>query len=377
MRRSLKYILLIHLLLCTHIISKAHAEICTGVRIYNNQWQETWLMTAAPEVSLKGKWLALQFDGTFGTYSPKASPQNYILQSRMSAIPMINLNMGVLETMIGYGFAYQFLREEIYTEPAQWTFSSTQETSGEFRFLLGLGFSVSDRMNLHLNGGYHFINEDNSAYSFGMSFGFKSITGASDSPKPENIKPRKLLSPPEKDVISTEPEIIAEEAEEPQTKIIPPVSDDTALIKTVCIIGTEDPFINEVNADIESAFRENGIRIIDWEKIRAAAWQQYEHSYAENSNATLNPSDFFLTNSQILYNVADAFDLNAVIETKLRYVYETYGGEISVNAAYVRAIHPKSGKVLFSINHEKLESSFSDCKSALISELVLKLKEYK
>ena len=373
MWHPIKSISFILVLLFQMTVPGIHAEICTGIRLYNNQWQETWLMTPAPEVTLSGKWIALQFDGAMGTYIPKAKPQNYILQTRFSVVPMFRLKFGVLETMLGYGFAYQFRREEQLNDSNQWTFLSPQENSGEFRFLLGLGFSLSEYMNLHLNFGYHYLNKDNMAYSSGLSIGFNKMVIQSGSKKPNGERLESLLSPPEKEDAPRKTQTVIEKKNKREATTIPQAPKDTIRIKTVCLVSTKDEFINEINASIESALIKNGTSVLSWEKIKEAVWQHYRNTQTSSANNILDQSDFFMTDSQILFNGADLFDLDAAIETRLRYIYETYGGEILVNAAYLRALHPKTGEVLISIDYDNPESTLAECKAFLISELLKKI----
>ncbi|NQT25037.1 hypothetical protein HQ585_06770 [candidate division KSB1 bacterium] len=353
-----------------------YAEISTGIRVYNNQWHETWLITPAPVLTFSSKWMALQFDGTFGTYSPQAAPYNYIIQSRFSMIPMLRLKVGPIESGLGYGYAYQFSRNEILNKSDQWEFSSLQENSGEFRFLIGLGFSVSDHLNFHVNGGYHYLNQNNLAYSFGMSIGFKQ--SISEIPEKESVTDNRP-SPDNQSINTVErsdsqPAIEITNQTKSQVPELEPKA--TAQIKTVCLIGTQDKFINEINASLEAALIKNGTSVLSWDKIKVAVRKHHQKMRIEESNGNSSyddRDDFFMNDMQIFFNGAELFALDAVIDTKLRYIYETYGEEILVNAAYIRVLHPKTGEILIAIEYDKPESSYSECKAALTTQLIQKL----
>jgi hypothetical protein len=376
MWRLYNRILTIAIFIFTLQVPASHTEISAGIRFYNNQWQETWLLTPAPELTFSSKWVALQFDGRMGTYSPVSAPDNYVLQSHFAMIPMLRLKVGPLESSLGYGYAYRFRREEIYNDSEEWEFSSTQESGGEFRFLFGLGFSVSERMNLHLNGGYHYLNEDNRAFSFGMNLGFKSsnpVIQKVESEMPDSI------SDPVETVNSPEPPV-SQPAKQIENKTPTPTPatkpEENRRIKTVCLIETNDNFINEINASLEAALISNGISVLNWAKIKEAVRLNYQDQNTNNLNSIstqANRDDWLMDDMQTLFNGAGLFPLDAAIETRLRYIYETYGGAILVNAAYVRLLDPQTGEVIITIEYDKPESSFSECKTALTMEVIQKL----
>lgn len=348
------------------LIPAIRSEISTGVRLYNNQWQKTWLITPAPELTFSGRWVALQIDGALGTYSPPPSSKNYITQSRISMIPMFHLSLGPVETHLGYGYAYQFRREEIFTASDEWVFNSFRESSGEFRFLLGLGFSLSDHLNCHFDGGYHYLNSKALAYSFGIRVGFKQCVTQITHTETSLEQRESLLKSVESTIEDSnlnKNNYTSSELERTEKFV------ETPTLKTVCMVGTQDKFINELNSTLEAALVKKGISVLSWDKIKSAVRQQYNGSRDTPLKYSAQ-DDFFMDDMQIIFNGSELFPLDAVIETKLRYIYETYGGEILVNAAYIRLLHPKTGEVLGALEYDKPESSFSECKAALTSRLI-------
>lgn len=356
----------------------SRADIATGVRIYNNQWQDTWLMTPAPEITFTGRWIALQADGTMGTFSPASSQDNYIIQSRFSVIPMLRAKFGPLETGIGYGFAYRFRREEIAAGSDRWAFSSVQETGGEFRFLAGFVFSLSDRLNLHLNGGYHYLTDEAMAYSAGISLGFKRMTVVTRAAEPEMDDGSDPVQTVESLAEKPEPDRPDEKPteESASTAIYKPKPQAAPQIQTVCFIGTEDRFINEINASLGAALIQKGIHVLNWDMLKTAVLKDIEAKADQEvspNRSQASRNDFLMDDQQILINASSLFPLNAAIETKLRYVYETYGGAVMVNAAYVNMLDPQTGHALFTIAYEKPESTLTECKTVLTEQLVRKM----
>lgn len=373
-------------ILITSFLSPAvlHSEISTGVRIYNNRWHETWLMTPAPEVTLSTKWFAVQWDGTFGTYAPSAAPENYMIQYRLSLVPMMRLQAGPLESFLGYGLAYRFLREEIPLESNQWAFSSLQEVRGTFRFLLGLGISISERMNLHLNGGYHYQNEDNLAFSFGMSLGFKQ-TSAVDQPAPADTEKAPPADNSSDDSKFNSAQTPSEKKPAESPAALSPASNAASSaaaaesagagalsrkpIQTVCFIETRDKFINEINASLGASLIEKGIHVLSWEMIKTAVREHHQTQFSKTGDSSADRNDYLMDEMKIIINASSLFPLDAVIETKLRYIYETYGESILVNAAYVQLLNPQNAEPFMSIDFEKPESTFLECKTELTSKL--------
>jgi hypothetical protein len=94
-------------------LASVYGGIDIGLGLCNNHWQNDWLLTPAPEISYTSRWFSFGLDGTLGSYAPSPDQNGFILQTRISVIPMFRLPLGSFSVSVGYGFSSLYRREEI------------------------------------------------------------------------------------------------------------------------------------------------------------------------------------------------------------------------------------------------------------------------
>jgi len=333
-------------------LSDVHGGINLGLRVCNNHWYNHWLITASPELSFSGRWFWIGVDGTFGSHEPTGGQEGRIYQSRWSFIPMLKIPLiGPLFTAAGYGLSSTFRREELEDADGEHRIVTQDKKQGELRGFLGVEIPLSSRVRVYLKGGYAFIDKNNQYYS--ISVGTSLIW-------PKTTTPTREI-----------PESLP--VEEKSTPSLPH-------IKKVTILGTKDLIIGELNTAIEVAMSNSGIRVFNWKTIQESVEQHHDAQKKEiqekGSDLSSSPPVGTLPPMDVALEAARLLKLDAIVKTQMRYTYETYGGEIIVNSAYVQIIQPDSGEMLWATEYLDSKHSFSQCKKKL-SEYVIKALKYK
>ena len=321
-----------------------YGGINLGMRICNNQWNNKWLITPAPEVSLSTRWFWIGADGTMGSYKPLVGRGGYIFQTRFSLIPMLRIPfIGPFFGAAGYGFSYTFRRVELENTDGKYEISSKEIGKGEIRAFLGMEIPISSKLKIYIKGGYSFINDNNRYFS--ASFGTSFIWPKSYSDKKLYIKP------PQKE----------------RAKTLATSIKRNLLIKRVTFISSEDIITNELNTAIETALVNSGIKVFRWKTVRQNLVQYLDKQTGENNINADNissPVDT-MTSFQIAVRASRLLKLDAIIKTHIRYTYKSYGAGIIVHSAYVKIIQPQSGEIIWATEYNPSNKSFLRCKQKL------------
>ncbi len=323
------------------------ADFSLGLKVSNNRWQKTWLFTPAPEFTISYRLLALQVDGTLGTYETVKSVNTFSIQSRFSMIPMIQLTPGPLVFRLGYGLSYKYLRNESQIASDQYQFFSTKKWEGEFRCSGGISVPVYKNIKINLMGGYDFIDEDN--YAFFATGGLSFIAG---------FQP----AAPQQKTTFMQPKTLKESKQQSsQLKLATP-------IKTISIIKQQDPVFMELNTTIESAFMSNGIEVINWDKLKMDV-----QNALKQDTSLIKPDDDFeslRTNDiQLAAFASKIMPIDAIVQTQLYYDYETYGKDIFVQSASIKLIQPQTGQLLTIIQYDGNRTPFAAFKKKVTEDI--------
>ena len=332
----------------------ANGGINLGIRICNNQWNKKWLITPAPEVSLSTRWLWIGIDGTMGSYKPLVGSGGYVFQTRFSFSPMLRIPLlGPFFTAAGYGFSYTFRRVELESTDGKYKITSEETGKGEIRGFFGIEIPIFSRLKIYLKGGYSFIDDNNRYYSASLGTSFIWPNPSSNKKKGYTKLLRK---------------------EEIKTPVLP--TKKGLLIKRVTFLSSEDLITSELNAAIETALVNSGVKVFSWRTVRENLVQHLRKQAEENSINTddiSSPVDT-MSSLQIAVEASQLLKLDAIIKTWIRYTYKSYGAGIIVHSAYVKIIRPHSGEIIWATEYNPSDKSFLRCKQKLSKEVLQAVK---
>ncbi len=296
----------------------------------NNNWNGYWNFSPAAGIILSHRFASLSIDGTFGYYHP--SPSSTVLQSRFSVIPSFNLtflNYFYLRPGLGVAHVYRYETEKDNSS------SDNRERNRFFtetRIFGGVKLPISARTKLMLEGGFSYITKNNNYFQAGAGISFS-------------------ISPPfgKRVMVNTAQSILSnnEISSAPRDSLI-------ESLKSISIVQTSDPVLQELNIFLEEIFLDNNLKIIDWNTLRIE---------------TANSSQGKITNSEIVATGVAQKNLDAYVETSIRYSFKKFGEETLVHNASVRIINARTGAVIWVINYDSNGLPFSNCKSFLLDEL--------
>jgi hypothetical protein len=322
--------------------SPARADVLLGVRGCNNNWYSDWILAPAPEIAFSSRFLSLSLDATYALFSPSDSRIHYTIRTRNSIVPALRIPVGPFFFSAGYGLALRFQRDEYVSPSGRFSFESATSVHGAFRAGIGSVLSLSGSLSLVLKGEYDRIDRNDRGFAFGAG-----------------ILIRRKAPPV---VIVPEPE---KEIQKPEK---PPPSEPVQVriqVRSVTFPETSDEIVNELNRALGVALIKAGIQIISWEKMKAAAGLPAMEPGGDMDDEFAETSDWDIVSKAIETLACDGF-----MRTKVRYICQSYGGDILINSAQIVLIDAKTGSVIWASEYQEQESSFSRCKQRLSDELV-------
>lgn len=325
-------------------------EFFIGFHGANNQWQKKWVYTALPEIGIAFKYLTLGMDGTvagYSLYNPFTQGESdYLFRTRVSLYSMLQIPLRALFLQVGYGVASNFRREERYefneNEVLQYNCTSFENFHGEFRMAIGLRIPLSPHYAIFLKGGMA-QQEKKTRFFFG---------GIGVAIRPGNVSASSSHSPIQ---VSLTPE--------------KPLS---TRLHRIAVIGTLDQIHGEFNTAITLALLKANVEVLAWEKIQLAVEEkmlQEARKLDPKYPKSALPIDS-LSEMEIGIRGAEEIPLDGLIQTRIRYFYKTYGGDILVQNASVNIVDPKTGKILWIKEYQFENLLFERCKERVISDLL-------
>jgi hypothetical protein len=127
--------------------------------------------------------------------------------------------------------------------------------------------------------------------------------------------------------------------------------------------------VNDLITSIEAGMLEAGIEVISWEKLKALAADRPEtkEQTTDNGYSPLSKDESELN---LALSVSQIQDLDAIVEIRMRYAFESYGGDITVSAVSARAVQPVTGKILWVIDNGSMSMEFSRAKKVFIADVL-------
>ncbi|MBN1893321.1 hypothetical protein JW906_02455 [bacterium] len=343
MKRFLFFVFLLPALLA---IRPARADVLLGVRGCNNNWHQDWILVPAPEIALSSRFLFLSVDGTYALFTPSDPKIHYTIRTRNSILPGLRLPFGPFFLSAGYGLALRFQRDEKLSPSGRFSFDSATSVHGAFRAGFGTGFSLSRSLSLVLKGEYDFVDRNDRGFAFAAGILLK-----------RKVLPVAIVPEPDQEV--REPEKPA-----PQEPV-----EVRIRIRSVTFPETSDEIVNELNRALGIALIKAGIQMISWDKMKAAAGlpapSQPDEFETDSESGFVETTDW-----EIVSRASETLKCDGFIRTKVRYVYQSYGGDILINSAQLVLIDTRTGSVMWASEYQEQESSFSRCKERLSEELV-------
>jgi len=347
MKRFFRHVLVLPALLA---FSPAGADVLLGIRGCNNNWHSDWILAPAPEIALSSRFLSLSLDGTYALFTPSDPKIHYTIRTRNSIIPSLRLPVGPFFLSAGYGLALRFQRDEQLSPSGRFSFESETAVHGAFRAGIGTAFSLSRSLSLVLKGEYDFVERNDRGFAFGAGILLR-----------RQALPTAIVPEPEKEV------------REPKKPVPAEPAPAQVRIHSVTFPETSDEIVNELNRALEIALIKAGIQIISWEKMKAAAG--LPPLQPEESGGDLDAGFIETTDWEIVSKASETLKCDGFIRTKVRYVYQSYGGDILINSAQLVLINTQTGSVVWASEYQEQESSFSRCKQRLAEELVRALSQ--
>lgn len=322
----------------------AFAQVGLGMRACNNHWDNQWILSPSPEVTYQAKWFLLSMDGTLGYFHPSTSPGSTVFISRASMIPMLKLQWGPVFLATGYGVSHQFRREDLIGSDNRTHIKEKSRIIGEARALLGLTLPLNNTVSLMLKGGYNYQDANHRYFSVSAGFTFHG------TPNLFNRGPHKKT-------------IEIKEAGQIRSAVT-----QQSPFKKATFIKSDDPITSEFNRSIESALMIKGIETYDWATLRHQLIDHLSQTVedAEKEVHTLSPIDLTLKGAELL-------NIGLLVDSQLRYNYQTYGGNIFIQYASLRLIRIRDGKVLWTGHLEGGKRKFPEVKRMMAAALLEQL----
>lgn len=344
-------------LLALFVVFNGYAgEFYIGLHGANNQWEKKWVYSLLPEIGISFKYLTFGLDGTFAGYSVynpfTQAESDYLFRTRLSLYSMLQIPLRNLFFQIGYGVTSNFRREERYgvieNEIPQYHFTSFENFHGEFRMATGLRIPITPHYALVLKGGMA-QQEKKSRFFYG---------GIGIAIRPGNAS-------------STSPSLPME--------FSPPKKSFSSRLHRITVIGTQDQIHEEFNTAIELALLKANVEVLAWEKIRLAVEEkmlQEARKIDPKYPKSALPIDS-LSEMEIGIRGVQDIPLDALMQTSIRYIYKTYGGDILVQNASVSIVDPQTGKLLWVKNYQFENLLFERCKERVISDILHAIEQIK
>lgn len=337
------------------ILNGYAGELYIGVHGANNQWGEKWVYTFLPEIGIGFKYWTLGMDGTlagYSVYNPLTQGESdYLFRTRVSLYSMLRIPLRNLFLQVGYGVASNFRREERYglseNELPQYTFTSFENFHGEFRMATGLCIPISPHYALLLKGGMAQEEKKSRFFFGGIGIAIRPGNGSSHASLPSI-----------------------------QFSPVPEKSLSTRLHR-IAVIGTREQIHEEFNTAIELALLKANVEVLAWEKIRMTVEEkmlQEARKIDPKYPKSALPIDS-LSEMEIGIRGAQEIPLDGLIETRIRYIYKSYGGDILVQNASVNIVDPNTGKVLWIKDYQFQNLLFERCKERVISDILHAIEE--
>jgi len=297
--------------------SSAFGQVGLGMRVCNNHWNDQWVLSPAPEINYVSKWFMLSMDGTLGYFHPSDAPESTVFISRASLVPMLKLQLGPFFVAAGYGASHHFRREDLLGAGNSPEIVETSKIMGEGRALIGMNLKLKETFSLMIKGGYNIQDADHRYFSASAGFIFHAPSNHRYT-LPEKTVARAMLN------TKTEPILSSEK------------------YKKLIFIPSDDPIVTEMNRSMESVFMARGIESYSWPTLKQKVLHQFSATEKdpERKLHLLPPVELAVQGAEIL-------DIDLILDTKMRYNYKTYGGDIFIQSASVRLIRAMDGKVLW------------------------------
>lgn len=346
--------ILIPALLIGLLTINAHADVFLGVSLANNRWQNQWVYSYAPEIAISGKWYWISMDFTKGKLGQLNNQPGDIVQSRWSLVPMLKVDVwGPFFIAAGYGMSHTFRQEELYNNTGFVDNLVSKKYFGEARGIAGIKVQLFKDLAIVAKGGVSYIDKNH--YYLSASIGACLTIPTRSDGQPRPARP-------------------ATTSRKMETNL----SQDN---RQFVIVGSKDLVIRELNAAMEVALLESGMHVRSWDKVRDRVLRQTRDrskstvsDLLKNDIVTMNenamPIDIALEGARIL-------NLDAVIESQLRYSYKDFGSEVTVHAASVRIVQPNSGEILWAREYSKPKTSFAKLKKLVANDIISVLTQAK
>ena len=207
--------------------------------------------------------------------------------------------------------------------------------------MAGLEWRFSPKVGLMFKGGYGY-QDDQHAHVMG-SVGL--VFHTTQSPQNASLRNHETT-----DILET---------------LAPPL-DSQALGRTAVFVGSADPVVTETNRAMEAALIAQGMHLFDWQQLK----QRLRDDLAQQGDAEADRTVELIEPMDLAAKGGKALNIDVVIDTQLRYGYQSYGRDILLQDATVRFIRPSDGRVLWVCNYDGKGKAFDQAK-AQITEAVL------
>jgi len=335
----------------------AFASVQIGLKITNSKTHNYWLLTPSPDLELSGRWLSLSLDGMVGSYKPPADADGFVILSKFSVVPMVQLRIKRMFVSAGFGFTNIFRREELHDPDGNLSITSGQIQRGEFRTHLGFRIPFKPNLAMVLKTGYSYIDKQYQSISAGLNMEFTLFP---------SVGIGKPLIPKEE----------TGKTEKPRASALHPVPAAVhADFSQVCVVEDQDRVVNELNNAIEVAMIQAGVQVISWKKILSTVLPNATVAVSTISNA--KETDRVSSGMQIALQQYKQLGITTAIETSLRYTFKAYGGDVLVQSAYVKMIDLATGNLLWGTDFNMQDASLVRCKQKLAEQTIAAMKQLK
>jgi hypothetical protein len=340
---------------CIPLILPGHRGATADVRFSaqgcNNRYGKNWVMTASPEIALTWRWFGIGLDGSVAAYTPSDAPQNYSLRTRVSFFPLLRIPLRNFFLETGYGVAQMFRRDEIEDQEGSTKFESGQSIHGELRASAGLAIPLGGATRMILRGGLGQQDKENRFFFASLGIGFGTPAAG---PGPRGGIPSS---------VSIETAGLKMDSR-------------SAAYSHLSVVSGEDAISTELRTAVEAALIQDGFQVTSWDKIRNAVQDDFlSQAKAANPKAVFTPSFMdSLTSLQIAFRGTRVLQLDAIVETDIRYVYKAYGEDIIVQSASLRLTEAATGRVIWVTEYDSPDTSFPGCRQKLIKDLVAAMR---
>ncbi len=318
----------------------ALSNVNLGMKVLNNQWQQKWVLSSAPEIFISFKNFGLLIDGTMGTYElPNQNARTNILQIQGSVIPMYTLTFRSLYVSAGYGFTKIYQRVETAIQNGQYRILSQDHDLGEFRIKSGIFYPLNRDLYVYIEGGYAYSNEDYRSVFLGSGIVFSVF---------KRIVPKKTVKPQDKE-------------NKNQSAI--------SQYQNFVVINTDKSIDRELITSIESALLSSKRKVTSWESMKSA---YYDHK-AQSILTDLSEQRIENDPVRMALIGAKTLPVDAIIDTQMRYTYKSYGGKIIVNSVLIRILDAKTGLVKLALEPDVENMDYNQAKekvTALIKTIL-------